>query len=252
MKSRWKAGKYNHCGTKHSKHLKKLWKSGIYDNRDTSYKQDSEYSKKVSDTVKLRWEEGRYNKERNAKISRSNTGRPAWNRGRKRAFHKVCKVCSGDFSTTKPSQTACFNPECQKLQHKLRRINPQTEMLRRKKISLALRNRVPQNLTRPSSNSIGFRQLQMYNVIKEYFPNAMFEYRVKTSKTYRILDTAIPDCMLDFEYNGKVHLMRSVMEHDRVRKEELEALGWSIIVIDKDNFYDLHAICTSLVRGGEE
>jgi len=94
-----------------------------------------------------------------------------------------------------------------------------------------------------------YRQELMYKIIKKYFKTSKYEYRVNTKKSYRKLDVAIPKLKLDFEYNGKIHLLRNTIRRDKIRTKELNKLGWRVIVFDKNNFSDIDTILKGIVNG---
>ena len=75
-------------------------------------------------------------------------------------------------------------------------------------------------------------QLQLYNIIKKYYPSAQLEYHVitKHGTRHRFIDIAIPDKMMAVEYNGEAwHKDKNA---DIKRKEELEELGWKVYFFD--------------------
>ena len=48
--------------------------------------------------------------------------------------------------------------------------------------------------------------------------------------------------MLDFEYNGIVHIMKNVQANDKQRTKELIELGWKVVIIDRNNWSSVHNI----------
>lgn len=62
------------------------------------------------------------------------------------------------------------------------------------------------------------------------------------TKTWRFLDVAVPELMLDFEYNGLQHKFKKNQYSDKIRLKELNRLGWKVIIIDKDNYNQLNNI----------
>ena len=80
-----------------------------------------------------------------------------------------------------------------------------------------------------------FPQIQMFNLIKKFFPNAKLEYKITTSKgRNRFLDVAIPSLKLDFEYDGFIHTYLNMKQDDELRDKELATLGWKTIRVDKE------------------
>lgn len=60
-----------------SKIMKELWKNGHFDNRDESYREETNWKKNISNTVKELWKNGKiYNEARNKKISLAHKGKP--------------------------------------------------------------------------------------------------------------------------------------------------------------------------------
>jgi len=77
-------------------------------------------------------------------------------------------------------------------------------------------------------------QLKLFFIMRHIFSDAMLEYEV----VGRSLDVAIPSLKLDLEYDGKYwHEDRpNAKEIDHKRDQELSALGWKIIRLNKGSF----------------
>jgi len=78
-------------------------------------------------------------------------------------------------------------------------------------------------------------QMKMFNIVKSEIGGnfeVCLNYVVKTSKTFRFLDVAIPSVKLGFEFDGK-HWHQN-MSKDASRDKELTALGWIIAHINED------------------
>jgi hypothetical protein len=233
--------------SKHSELMKKLWAEGRFNKRDQSYRKNPNYLEKVSSTVKKRWEEGAYGEERNEKVSKALMGK--LKKKKTRIYYYKCKVCGYLFITPQQHNVICKNKFCQKYKNSSayrRPLSKEEESKRRAKISKTMKGRIPKNLKINIARKNSPRQIEMFNIVKTFFPNAEYEYYVKTKNTKRFLDVAIVDKQIDFEYNGKVHLMKSVKENDYKRTEELEELGWKIVIIDRDNFSQLEEICRNI------
>ncbi len=241
-----KSGLCKPCAIKaHSEHIRKLWKSGRYDNRDESYRDNEEYKQGVSKSVKQLWDNGVYSEERNKKISKAHKGKPKpWLH---KTYSKICEYCSGSFNTKIKKKRFC-NTSCS-AKGVERKIDKDTEKIRRQKISKALKGRIPANLKQNIKSNNSFRQKEMFDIVNKYFSDAKFNYYIKTNRSFRFLDTAVPSRMLDFEYDGKVHLMKSVKINDSIRKKELSELGWKRITINRKNFHNLDKICKGLTNG---
>ena len=245
-----KSGLCKPCANKiHSEHVKELWKSGKYNNRNESYRDDKEYKQKVSDAVKKLWTDGVYSTDRNEKISKALQGRIPHNKGKKRDYIHLCKICGSTFITKTQHRSICDKVYCQSNKASIREIDPVVELLRRKKISRMLKGKIPKNLKQNIKSNNSFRQKEMFDVVNKYFSGAKFNYYIKTNRSFRFLDTAVPSRMLDFEYDGKVHLMKSVKIKDSIRKKELSELGWKRITINRKNFHNLDKICKGLTNG---
>lgn len=214
-----------------------------YSCRNTSYK-----GKSFSPETEFKNGQ-KFSKERNKKISLAHKGKPKpWLRKPPKIYIKVCKWCGKEFEACRISRTICDNEICQKNKAKLRKIDPIIEKARREKISKTLKGRIPKNLKQNIKSNNSYRQYDMYKIIIKYFPDALYSYYVKTEKSFRILDTGLPKLKLDFEYNGKVHLMRSVKKKDKQRKKDLNKMGWRIIIINRKNFKFMDRICDCLKR----
>jgi hypothetical protein len=81
-------------------------------------------------------------------------------------------------------------------------------------------------------------QLKLYNFLKQIFDTAELEYFVpKKDKGYYKLDIALPDDMIDFEYDSKrYHIGQNknggfYEEQDKIRDEYLRSLGWTVVRI---------------------
>ena len=192
----------------------------------------------------------KFSKERNEKISKAHKGKYYGKRGNK-DYRIVCKVCKKVFIAKRSSRTICDKTKCQKLKTGLRQINSITEANRRIKLSKRLKGRIPKNLLVNIKSNNSYKQYDMFLVIKNYFSEAVYNFYLKTEKSFRILDVAIPRLKLDFEYNGKVHLMKNVQEKDRIRREELNSLGWKIIVFDRINIGSIDSILSKIKQNGD-
>jgi len=244
-----KSGLCRRCSCKlHSHIIKKMWTEGRYDNRNESYRKNKEYKNKVSRQVKKLWNDGVYTKERNKKISNALKGRVPKNKGNKRDYIHICKICGEEFITKTQHRSICDKGYCQSNKARIRKISPKTELNRRRKISKSLKGKIPKNLKQNIKSNNSFRQKEMFEMIKKYFIDAKFNYYVKTQRSFRFLDTAVPSLMLDFEYDGKIHLMKSVKKNDVFRKKELLELGWKRITINRKNFHNLDKICKHLKK----
>lgn len=200
-------------------------------------------------SIKTEFKEGqKFSKKRNQKISNTHQK----NHKNIKRIDLICFTCKKIFSVI-PSKK--YRKFCSQ---KCYGINPKTRanMSRRmrgckfsknrnKKISQKLKGKIPKNLITNVKRNNSYPQNKMYEIIKKYFSSARLNYYVKTN-TKRFLDVAIPELMIDFEYNGKIHLMKSVQENDKKRTKELKNLGWNLIIIDRFNFNEVENIVQQL------
>jgi very-short-patch-repair endonuclease len=183
-----------------------------------------------------------FSKDRNLKVSFSNQGRVPVNKGNKRDYNHICKYCGEEFVDKRQHNTICPKKECQFKKHSIIVITPKNEEIRRRGISKALKGKIPLNLRTNFRCKGSPRQKALFEIIKKYFPSAEYNYPIQTSRTKRFLDVGVSELKIDFEYNGKCHLLKSVIEHDKQRTKELTELGWKVIVFDRTNFAEAEVI----------
>jgi len=75
-------------------------------------------------------------------------------------------------------------------------------------------------------------QMELYYAVKSRFSEAVLEYPIRTLKTVRFADIAIPSLKLDIEYDGKLHNPIEDLERDR----ELAQVGWTTIRFNRETF----------------
>jgi len=128
--------------------------------------------------------------------------------------------------------------EAVKLQY---RVNPERRDISRRAGRKSIRKLFTQGL---GIGKVFEPQKKLFKKVKQYFPNAKLEYRVRISnRKSRYLDVAVPEYKIDFEYDGKIHKISQVcIKNDKERDSELSVLGWKIIRINKDNFDNLDSI----------
>ena len=80
---------------------------------------------------------------------------------------------------------------------------------------------------------ISKNQLRLYNFLKQYFPEAILEHRVKRETNgYYLLDIALIEDRINFEYDStRWHTLDKHKERDRLRDKNLQSLGWTVIRI---------------------
>jgi len=188
-----------------------------------------------------------FTEERNKKVSESNKGRVSPRKGLKKKYKIICKLCKEEFITLKQSRKICDKEDCQSKKNILHKFKHSEEAKR--KISLALKGKIPKNLLVRIKATNCFKQYDMFLIIKKYFSDATPNYFIQTKKTKRWLDVAIPSLFIDFEYDGKVHLMKNIQIKDKARDIELSEINWKTIRINRNNFHQLEDILKSLKNG---
>lgn len=186
--------------------------------------------------------------ERNRKISIAHKGKFFGKRGLKDRS-VVCKVCNKTFviKNSKGNRAICDDLYCQRMKYCIKtKLSLQEETERRHKISSKLKGRIPKNLAFRIKSNNSYKQKDMFDIIRLYFEDAEYNFYLKTNRSFRILDVALVKYMIDFEYNGKIHLMKNVAHLDELRTDELEKLGWRVIVFDRTNIGTLESILTEL------
>jgi very-short-patch-repair endonuclease len=86
-----------------------------------------------------------------------------------------------------------------------------------------------------NSKNTSFPQQKLFKLIKKILPTEKveMEFPVKL-KRLRLLDIALPELKLDFEYDGE-H-WHTDKEKDKQRDLELTSMGWTVLRYNKDNF----------------
>jgi len=182
----------------------------------------------------------KHSKETCSKISHAHQGiQKPWLR--KEPLIRICKYCERKFKTKIKKKIFC-NRSC------AQRWNMSQESYKKKvftnsrnqKISNTMKGRIPKNLKDLIINcSMQYspKQQELFSLVKKYFPNAKYNYYIKTNVSFRFLDIAIIELKLDIEYNGKCHLLKSVIKNDRNRVKDLNEIGWKILVFDRNNIH---------------
>ena len=75
-------------------------------------------------------------------------------------------------------------------------------------------------------------QNELYIFIKQLFPEAILEYPIKTERSYRFADIAIPSLKIDIEYDGYYGIHGHSIENNKKRDTELVNLGWITFRVD--------------------
>jgi hypothetical protein len=84
-------------------------------------------------------------------------------------------------------------------------------------------------------------QLLLADMVRRAHGQCEIEYTIKTKRSWRFADVAIPELKLDFEYDGKEWHLDP--EKDQKRDRELNDVGWevyhfdSLIIKNKDIFF---------------
>lgn len=93
------------------------------------------------------------------------------------------------------------------------------------------------------SGKLSKPQMDMYNKLKEIFPDASLNHHVNTGVSHRYIDVALPSRMLAFEYNGS-YWHDDV--DDKIRTEQLEKSGWKVIAFNEKTYSELDKVITEL------
>lgn len=93
---------------------------------------------------------------------------------------------------------------------------------------------------------ISYPQRQLFSIIKQDFPDAEVEYRIKTKNGYRWVDVALPSLKVAFEYDGELHEDRE--EYDKQRDLELSEVGWVTFRFDKNKMKKIKEETISMER----
>jgi very-short-patch-repair endonuclease len=101
------------------------------------------------------------------------------------------------------------------------------------------------NIVLRKKGNISYAQKKLYHIIKQYYKDAVLDLKVNTVRHFRFLDIAIPSLHIDIEYDGEFW-HKNKQEADSKRNEELLALGWTTIRINKSN---INIFLQNLKRG---
>jgi len=88
-------------------------------------------------------------------------------------------------------------------------------------------------------------QREIYDMIREEYPDAQYNYPVVTRHTVRFLDIAIPSLRLDIEYDGLKWHKDKVK--DNLRDLELQEIGWNVIRVNKTNKHEVLRLIKEVV-----
>jgi hypothetical protein len=69
-------------------------------------------------------------------------------------------------------------------------------------------------------------QKELFELLKQIFKDAEWEYLIKTKQTWRFADIAVPSLKIAFEYDGD-HWHEKHKEDDKRRDSELAEMGWA-------------------------
>jgi very-short-patch-repair endonuclease len=76
-------------------------------------------------------------------------------------------------------------------------------------------------------------QLELFYLLKQIFIDAELEYTIKTKRSYRLADIAVPSLKIDFEYDGGYWHTNVHKDSDIIRDNELAEVGWLTCRINK-------------------
>ena len=83
-------------------------------------------------------------------------------------------------------------------------------------------------------------QMEMYLTIKEYFPSAVLEHPVKTREGVKLIDVAVVNKKLAFEFDGSY--WHQDKQADTTREEAIVNEGWVVIRFNEDNFNKIEEV----------
>lgn len=130
------------------------------------------------------------------------------------------------------------NPDfTKKYIEKWKKENPEKYKKTKKKQGESLRRfyqKYPEKHPNRTMCNVSKPQKALYNLIIEFFKNAILEMPIKTSKTVFYADIAIPEYKIIIEYDGSY--WHRDKEKDLRRDLELAELGWTTIRFTKDNW----------------
>jgi very-short-patch-repair endonuclease len=93
------------------------------------------------------------------------------------------------------------------------------------------REKYLKNWIKNSRIRISKPQKELFEFLKQIFPEATLEYPVKTFRSVRWCDIAVPTLKLDFEFDG--NYWHNNKERDNKRDLELANVGWITFRVDK-------------------
>jgi very-short-patch-repair endonuclease len=79
------------------------------------------------------------------------------------------------------------------------------------------------------------QQYELYLLIKEKYPEAEFEYPIKTNYSWRFADIALPSKKIDIEFDGEYWHQNKLL--DDLRTKHLNEIGWKVIRFDKTTIH---------------
>ena len=77
-------------------------------------------------------------------------------------------------------------------------------------------------------------QKELFELLKQIFPDAQLDYLIKTKRSWRFADIGIPSFKFDFEYDGYFAHDWHTTKKDKCRDKELAEVGWVTFRISKD------------------
>jgi hypothetical protein len=82
-------------------------------------------------------------------------------------------------------------------------------------------------------------QKELFELLKQVFPDATLELPIKTLYTYRFADIGIPSIKFDFEYDGEFWHKKERLLKDADRDKELAQVGWATFRINSSILKEL-------------
>lgn len=101
------------------------------------------------------------------------------------------------------------------------------------KMVLNSRKSQAQQTIKGTKGFISKPQLELYNLIKQKYPEAELEYPIRTKHSVRFADIGIPSLKLDIEYDGI--FWHTNKQLDDLRDKHLAEVSWKTIRFNKNN-----------------
>lgn len=133
-----------------------------------------------------------------------------------------CKSCNKKVRVLKCLNRKFCSRKCSNI------YNTKIRIQKVKELYLKYPERHP-NFILAKQGKISKPQIELFNKLKQEFPDAELNYPIITKQRTRFADVGIPSLKIDYEYDGSYWHQNK--EKDRIRDEEIKEVGWKIIRI---------------------